>query len=277
MSILEFEHDGILAKVDAPPGMEWEKTTLGKWVLPCRCGTYLMELGDRWKEPTHPNPASLLPEQMLTNGKRANELMNAAPTNNLMKWLRTFSQYQKIREHASDEETFIFELVCENCHQVYSCTTTMINPVSIKNPITVREALKSISLKRDGFSLKALARTAIVQKFETPEAYIDNVEKLLADAEKVESYLKKVEDLVTEGKKTFQSGRMGEFLSILESDLSTVPFQLRRELERELDIRVGEMLEASFVAFPEPEESLPERIISKLKPTEAKLIICGKP
>lgn len=266
MSTLELKEDVIQIKVDAPIGMEWRRTVTGKCVLPSRCGTREIELGNRYLEPTNPSHGHVTPLESVKNAMLANQTINKAPRDNLLKFLREFSIYEKIREKgASDNEIFVFDLACDVCRQVYHCTTTMTNPIPLEKPITLRDALKTIPIKRDGFTLKALAQLAVVQKFGTPEAYIENVEKMLADSAKIEGYLKKVQDLTIEGKTTFQSGRMSEFISILESDLATVPDQLKREMQREIDTRIEEMLKASFVQFSPDEESLPEKIKHALR------------
>lgn len=277
MNGLEFKIDDIPIQVTAPAGMEWKKTVTGKYLLPCRCGTYEIDLANKYLEPTFISQARLPPLELVKNAKLANETINRSPPNDLLKFLREFSKALKIREKGtSDDETFEFDLNCEICHQVYHCTTTMVNPVPVEKAITLREAIKTIPIKRDGFTLKALARTATVQKL-TPELYIDDVEKTLADSAKIEAYLKKVQDLVIEGKTTFESGRMSEFLSILESDLATVPDQLKREIQREIDSRIDEMLKASFVQFAPDEETLPEKIKNVFKNhNEATLLVAEK-
>jgi hypothetical protein len=274
-SAIELQHDGIPTKVTTP--IECRKTVTGKYVLRCRCDTEDIELGNKWQEPTNPSQGYILPLESVKNAKRRAETINAAPRDNLIKFLREFSKAEKIEQMgASDEEIFSFDLIGDICHQVYHCTTTMTNPVTIEKPITLREAIKTIPIKRDGFTLKALARIAAPQNL-TPEQYIDNVEKLLADAAKIGAYLKRVQDLATEGKTTFQSGRMAEFLSILESDLATVPDRLKREMEREIDQKIREMLEASFVQFEPGEETLPEKIKSAFKNhNEATLLVAEK-
>ena len=99
----------------------------------------------------------------------------------------------------------------------------------------------------------------------TPENYIRYVENLVRDFAKIDDYISKFNNLLTEGKKIFESGRMVTFTNLMETDLIVVSEQIKKEFKTELDTIILEMYNASFVQFPPPEESLPEKIKHALR------------
>jgi hypothetical protein len=260
---LDFEDEGIKIQVLIPEKLQFRKTLTGYKAACPQCGTAEIELGKKYLQETNPSEAKLPALELLKNAKTSNEIVAKAPIDNLLKWLRDYGRYRKIREKgASDDEVFDFELECPICRSVFNLTTHMTNPVQIEE-ITLRDALKTIPIKRDPFTLKAVARVAVVQKFPNPEAYLDDIEKRIAEFGKIDHYVQKIKDLITEGRRTFASGGcMSEFVDLLDGDLATVPEAVKATAQRELDDKIKELTDSAFQQFPD-EQTLP-KIIQKV-------------
>lgn len=277
---LTFEKDEIEYQV-LTPGLEFKKDILGKRKATCsKCGTGELELGEQYLHETNPTQSRLPGFDLVKNGKRVAEIMQKLPPQKqLIKRWRERNRVNKIRDiGATDEEAWEFTLVCPICSSEFHLTTIAKNPIQYDEPNLLDDLKAAMPIERDGLTLKCIARISVPRR-ETPETYITRVEKTLADSEKIDAYLKKLTDLITEGRAVFGSGTMDAFIGLLETDIQTVSEQVKKEYKDELNKIIKEIFDASFIAFPEPEESLPEKmtgIMNKLRGQDGVLLVAEK-
>lgn len=277
---MKFNIDGVSAEVAQPEGLEFKKTVTGDYVAVCICGAGKVEVTeanlragldqkgvkkDENKNDVAYEKALPSPLDAVLAAKRAGEILQSAPKDDLVKFMRAHVQHLYIiAGGATDAHEWPIAVYCPVCVRRFDMQVVATNPIKSQS-WTFLDMLRKIPFKHgDSFTCKVIARISLVQGFQTPEKYMAHLEALLEDLDKIEGFVSKVEATVSEEKQAFKSSSMAEFIRLMESDLAGTSESLKKEIEKELSGKLKQIHDSSNVEF-EDKTSLPTKIKDAIK------------